>query len=81
MLKSFAVTLLATAAFAADGLTDYSQMGANWGDTCPTGREQSPIDLSTGADNSSVQSVVVNKKYPDLASAKVENKGATINVY
>jgi carbonic anhydrase len=39
MLKSFVITLLATAAFAADALTDYSQKGANWGETCPTGKE------------------------------------------
>lgn len=54
-MRSFAISsALFASAFAAGG-TDYTQMGANWGETyplCANGAEQSPIDLTVGGASS-----------------------------
>ena len=45
-MKSFIVTLLATASIAAgEGEWNYSYQGTDWDGLCATGIEQSPIDF------------------------------------
>ena len=69
----FASALLAVSAMAAAG-TDYTEMGENWSKTeahpewkvCETGREQSPIDLSTTGATISDTMEVRGVNYYDL---------------
>ena len=46
MFRTLTSALFAAAVSA--GAADYTQNGANWGDLCANGKEQSPIDLTVG---------------------------------
>ena len=78
MKTTFAVSaLLALNASAAS--IDYTQNGANWPDLCQTGREQSPIDLTskaTWSDNIGIKT----ERYRDYTGMQLSNKGYTLQV-
>ena len=67
MFKYVAAIIAATAAA---GPADYSQEGANWGETvplCKDGREQSPINLTTtGTDTSGKMKLIGYSGYKDF---------------
>ena len=46
MFRTLNAALLAAAVSAASGSYNYKQNGADWGDLCANGKEQSPIDLT-----------------------------------
>ena len=72
----FRSAILAAVAAAADGVTDYTQNGANWGSSaeafklCDAGREQSPINLTTTGTSTSRDMEINGYGYKDATVAQ-----------
>lgn len=87
MFNSFVSCCLASVAFAASGVFDYKQNGADWGSLdgnslCDDGRQQSPINLNDWYTKYSEELNIHLKPntYIDETTAIIENKGDTIHV-
>ena len=58
---------------------DYKNNGSDWGETCKTGKEQSPIDLKDQTYNEELKwSTTGYKDYTAADGLKVKDLGKTI---
>lgn len=86
MFSNFVKVCLATVAFAADGVYDYKQLGADWGqqagnELCDHGSQQSPINFTDEAEGT--WGLAINLKpntYIDYTTATIEKLTHTIQV-
>jgi carbonic anhydrase len=87
MFNSFVSCCLASVAFAATGVFDYKQNGADWGslegnELCDSGKEQSPINLNDwlAEESKDLAIILTPNTYIDETTATIEKSEHTIKV-
>ena len=73
-MYQLAAALIATVALAEGGDYNYKQQGADWGsmpgfETCGTGKEQSPIDLTVDSAKKGTSVGIISREYEDVTVA------------